>query len=83
MASLRDVLNHIGKDAEVIRGGQVAFAALAIRRGPDAFIEPRGEPQQGDRLRFIESGESFRIESAQPEQVHGRLDHYRLKLAPA
>lgn len=82
MASLRDVLNHIGKAVQLERPGTPPVASKAIRRGNEAFVDAKVEPQSGDLLRFVDSGEAFRVVAVAGEQFQGKLDHWRLMLAP-
>ena len=82
MASLRDVLNHIGQQALLEREGRLIARVLAIERGLVGFIEPKAEPSRGDVLRFVQSGRAFRVVNVVPESQQERTDHYRLELLP-
>ena len=82
MASLRDVLNHIGKPVQLERSGRPTLPSKAIRRGNEAFMEAKVEPESGDVLRFVDSGEAFQVVAVAGEQFLGKLDHWRLTLAP-
>lgn len=83
LASLRDVLNHIGKAVIIEREGSVVVEVKGIERAGVAFIEPKVEPLVGDTLRFVESGRRFRIRSVAGEAVNAKVDHYRLDLETA
>jgi hypothetical protein len=82
MASLRDVLNHIGKPVEIRRGGQVVTTVLGTERAGLALLEPKAEPAEGDELRFSD-GRRFRVVSVEAEIVREKIDHYRARLSPA
>ena len=79
MASLRDVLNHAGKKVRVTTGAAASREGLAMKRGDLALIEPKLEPKVGDVLEFIETGERFRLDSAEPQEGQGKIDHYRAR----
>ena len=82
MASLRDVLNHAGKKVQVVGSSGVGREGLAMRRGDVALIEPKLAPVAGETLVFVESGERFRLESAEPQEALGKTDHYRARVSP-
>lgn len=82
MASLRDVLNHAGKKAHIVGISGVPREGLAMRRGDVALIEPKLVPTVGETLIFVESGERFRLESAEPQEALGKTDHYRARVSP-
>lgn len=80
MASLRDVLNHAGKKVRVIAAAGSVREGLAMRRGDVALLEPTLAPAVGETLEFIESGERFRLESSEPQEGQGKIDHYRARI---
>ena len=82
MASLRDVLNHAGKKVRLIAGSGETREGLAMRRGDVALLEPRLTPVVGETLEFVETGELFRLESSEPQEGQGKVDHYRARIVP-
>lgn len=82
MASLRDVLDHAGKKVRLERDGAALGEGLGILRGQEALVEARLAPRPADVLILVDGGRRFRIEEAHAEQVRGRTEHYRLRLAP-
>ena len=83
MASLRDVLNHAGKKVRVMTGTQPPREGLALMRADVALLEPKLAPQAGDILEFVETNERFRLETAEPQDHAGKVDHFRSRLSPA
>lgn len=76
MASVRHVLNNIGRRAKIVRGQAVVAEVLASVRGSLALIEPKAEPLPGDILE-LPSGRYW-VQSVAAELHEERLDHYRL-----
>lgn len=83
MASLRDVLDHAGKPVRLTPPGGAPREGRALRRGDVALLDPKLEPSPGDRIEFLETGEAYRLESAEAQEALGRVDHYRARLSPA
>lgn len=81
VASLRDALNHAGKKVRLVSGPDAARDGLAMRRGDVALLEPLLEPKPGDTMEFVETGERFRLESADPQAAQGKIDHYRCRVS--
>jgi len=81
MASLRDVLNHVGKPFELHRDGVVIAQGLATVRPPLALVEPKAEPKIGDVLVF--GGQRYTVVAVAAEKFQERLDHYRLEVRPS
>jgi hypothetical protein len=82
MASLRDVLNHIGVPVRIERGNQVVGEVLGTARAGVVLLEPKVEPRPGDRAVLVGTGQAFRVQSVHAETVGGRVDHYRLVVDP-
>jgi hypothetical protein len=83
VASLRDVLNHAGKKVRIVDARGATREGLAMRRGDVALLEPKLAPMAGEILEFVESSERFRLESAEPQDALGKIDHYRSRIVPA
>jgi len=81
MASLRDVLNHIGKPVEIRRGESVVATVLGTERAGTALLEPKAEPQVGDEIR-LSDGRRFRVVTVEAEVVKEKVDHYRARIVP-
>ena len=83
MASLRDVLNHAGKKVRLVPASGAPREGLAMKRGDTVLLEPKLAPSTGDVLEFLESGERFRLETAEPQESGGKVDHFRARLSAA
>lgn len=83
MASLRDVLDHIGKRVRLERADESTVEGLALVREPEAFAEAKLEPKPGDVLVVLETDRRYRVESSEAELVRGRVDHYKLRIIRA
>lgn len=81
MASLRDVLNHAGKKVRVTGVSGQPREGLGMRRGDLALLEPKLAPAVGETLEFIESGERFRLDSSEPQEGQGKIDHFRARIS--
>ena len=83
MASLRDVLNHIGRPVRIERDGVLVVEVKGIEKAGVALVEPKAEPLMGDTIRFLQTGKTARVQSVAAEAINGKIDHYRLGLEPA
>lgn len=81
MASLRDVLNHIGKKVRIERADESEREGLGLIRGNKAFTEANLAPQAGERVTLLETGEVYRVVSSLPKMIGGRVDHFELEVA--
>lgn len=81
VASLRDVLNHVGHAVEIRREGVTIGTVLGTERAGTALLEPKLVAKPGDEL-IWPGGRLFRVESVEAEVVQGRVDHYRVRLIP-
>ena len=78
VASLRDVLNHAGKKVRIT--GASVREGLAVRRGDTMLLEPNLAPTPGETIEVIETGERFRVVSAEPQQGPTKIDHYKARV---
>ena len=76
------MLNHAGKKVRVTSPAGKRREGLAMRRGDVALVEPNLMPVVGETLEFIETGERFRVDSAEPQEGQGKIDHYRARIVP-
>lgn len=83
VASLRDVLNHIGRRVRLERGGAPVGEGLGLFRGETAFVEARLEPRPGDVLRVLDDESAYRVDASEAEIVQARVDHYKLRVTRA
>lgn len=80
MASLRDVLNHIGKPVQVLRAGAIVGTVLGTERGGIVLLEAKVEPHVGDELHLAD-GRRVRVAAVESESVRGKVDHYRARVS--
>lgn len=82
MASLRDVLNHIGQPVEIRRGNTLVATVQGTERAGIVLLEPTAEPRAGDELRFVGSGRRVRVAAVRAETHQKKVDHYRADVQP-
>lgn len=80
MASLRDVFNHAGKKVRLVKPDGAVHEGLGMLRGDLALLEPALDPQRGDALEFLESGQRFKVLTAEAELFKEKVDHHRVKV---
>lgn len=80
MASLRDVFDHAGKKVRLLKQDGAIHEGLGMLRGDLVLLEARLDPERGDGVEFLETGQRFKVLSAEAETVRDRLDHYRVRV---